>query len=53
MEETLTITECMKTLKVSRPTILKLIKGKKLKAFKVGAVYRIQKEEFEKFIREN
>jgi excisionase family DNA binding protein len=49
MEETLTVTECMKVLRVSRPTILKLIREKKLKAFKVGSVYRIKKSELEEF----
>jgi len=49
MEETLTTTECMKILRITRPTILKLIKDKKLKAFKVGSVYRIKKADFEKF----
>lgn len=49
MEETLTVTECMKVLRVSRPTILKLIREKKLKAFKVGSVYRIKKADLEKF----
>jgi excisionase family DNA binding protein len=49
MEETLTTTECMKILRITRPTILKLIKDKKLKAFKVGSVYRIKKADLEKF----
>jgi len=53
VEEILTTLECMKILKISRPTILKLIKKKKLKAFKVGSAYRIQKEELERFIKEN
>jgi excisionase family DNA binding protein len=49
--ETLTTTECMKILKVTRPTLLKLIKEKKLKAFRVGPAYRVQREELERFIR--
>jgi len=51
MEETLTTTDCMKILKITRPTILKLIKDKKLKAFKVGSVYRIKKSDLEDFTK--
>lgn len=43
MEETFKITECMKILRASRPTILKLIKNGELKAFRVGTVYRIKR----------
>jgi len=51
MEETLKITECMKIIRVSRPTILKLIRDGELKAFKVGTTYRVRKLDLDEFIQ--
>lgn len=51
MQEVLTTTEAMKYLRITRPTLFRLIKQGKLKATKVGHNYRILKEDLEKFIR--
>ncbi len=45
------LNEIMKILKLSRPTIIKYIKNKELKAFKAGNSYRITEEAFREFIK--
>jgi excisionase family DNA binding protein len=49
--EVLTTTEVIKYLKVSRKTLLKLVRGEKIPARKVGKDYRYLKSEIEKFLR--
>lgn len=42
-----------KTLQVHHLTVLKLIKQKRLKAIKLGRVYRIRESDFESFLNKN
>ena len=51
MEETLKITECIKIMRVSRPTILKLIRDDELKSFEVGTTYRVTRVDLDEFIQ--
>ncbi len=44
------LNELMKILQVSRPTLIKYIKNKKIKAFKVGQQYRITEEALREYI---
>lgn len=46
------VNDLMKILKVSRTTIIRYIKDKKIKAFKVGNGYRITKEALMIYIKE-
>lgn len=48
--EFLTVEETAKILKVTKMTIYRYIKAKKLTAYKVGKDYRINKTEFDKFL---
>ena len=45
-----TAEELAKELKVNIMTIYRYIKAKKLKAYKIGKEFRIDKEEFNKFL---
>lgn len=47
-----TIKEVMKILKVSRLTIYRYIKSRKLKTYKLWLVHRIKKEDFKNFLKE-
>jgi putative molybdopterin biosynthesis protein len=49
-EEILTTKEVMEYLKVTRPTVFKLIKTGQLKAAKVGRDYRIYKSDVDNFL---
>jgi len=51
-EEILITKEVMEYLKVTRPTVFKLIKEGKLKASKVGRDYRFYKSDIDKFLKE-
>lgn len=51
MNEILTIAEIAETLRVSNRTVRNWIDSGKLKAFKFGLQYRINKEDFEEFIK--
>lgn len=51
-EEILTTREVMQYLKITRPTVFKLIKEGKLKASKVGRDYRFLKSEIDRFLME-
>ena len=51
MNEVLTIAEIAETLRVSNRTIRNWIDSGKLKAFKFGLQYRVNKEDFEEFIK--
>jgi excisionase family DNA binding protein len=51
MQELLTTNEVLGILKVTRPTLLRLIKDGKLKAVKVGHNYRILKDDLDRFVR--
>jgi len=51
--EFLTVDQVAKLLLVHWQTILNYIKGGKLKAVKLGKGYRIQKQELNKFIKNN
>ncbi len=42
--------ELAKKLRVSTMTIYRYIKAKKIKAYKIGKEFRIDKEEFNKFL---
>ncbi len=53
MDEMLNVTDCVKILKMNRLTVLKHIREKKLKASKLGKVYRIRKSDLDKFIESN
>ena len=48
--EFLTVQEVANVLKVTKMTIYRYIKAKKITAYKVGKDFRINKEEFDKFI---
>ena len=51
-DEILTTKEVVAYLKVTRPTVFKLIKEGKLKASKVGRDYRFYKSDIAKFLQE-
>ncbi|MBU1094574.1 MAG: helix-turn-helix domain-containing protein [Firmicutes bacterium] len=53
MNETFTLTEVAEYLKVSRKTVLRYVKERKIKAFKFGNNYRITKENLDKFYADN
>ena len=44
------VEELAKKLRVSNMTIYRYIKAKKIKAYKIGKEFRIDKEEFNKFL---
>jgi len=44
------VEELAKKLRVSEMTIYRYIKAKKIKAYKIGKEFRIDKEEFDKFL---
>ncbi len=46
------VNDLIKILKVSRVTIIRYIKDKKIKAFKVGNSYRITKDALMEYIKE-
>lgn len=48
--EFLTVEETAKILKVTKMTIYRYIKAKKLTAYKAGKDYRINKTEFDNFL---
>jgi excisionase family DNA binding protein len=50
-EDVLTTREVMERLKVTRPTVIKLLRQGKLKAIKVGRDYRFIKSELDSFLR--
>lgn len=47
----LTPEEVAKALQLHHLTVLKFIKGKKLKSIKFGRVYRIREEDLESFLQ--
>ncbi len=53
MIETYTLSEVAEALKVSRRTVLRYVKERKIKAFKFGNNYRITQENIDKFMAEN
>ncbi len=50
-ERVMTTTEAMKYLRVTRKTILKLVREGKIKANKVGKDYRYLKSEIDNYLR--
>lgn len=50
MDNFYTAEELAKELKVNIMTIYRYIKAKKLKAYKIGKEFRIDKQEFNKFL---
>lgn len=46
------VNDLMQILKVSRATVIRYIKDKKIKAFKVGNSYRITKDALSEYIKE-
>jgi len=50
-EEVLTIKEVMLRLKITRPTVIKLLREEKLKAIKVGRNYRVLESSLNKFLK--
>ncbi|MEW6381429.1 MAG: helix-turn-helix domain-containing protein [bacterium] len=50
-EEILTTKEVMEYLKVTRPTVFKLIKTGQLRAAKVGRDYRIYRSDVDDFLK--
>lgn len=50
MEKYLTVEEVSKELRVSPDTVLRFIRRKELRAYKVGVQYRIMREELERFM---
>ena len=50
-EDVLTTREVMERLKVTRPTVIKLLRQGKLRAVKVGRDYRFIKSELDRFLR--
>ena len=50
-QEILTTKETMEYLRITRPTLFKLIKEGKLKAVKVGHNYRIRKVDLDNFLQ--
>lgn len=51
MNEILTIAEIAESLRVSNRTVRNWIDSGKLKAFKFGLQYRVNKKDFEEFIK--
>jgi excisionase family DNA binding protein len=51
IKEVMTTNEVMAYLRITRKTLLKLIKEGKIKAVKVGKDYRYLKTELERFLR--
>ena len=51
--EFLTVEETAKILKVTKMTIYRYIKAKKLTAFKVGRDYRVKQDDFNNFLLKN
>ena len=50
-DELLTVNETCKLLKISRPTLLKLMRKESIKGFKIGKrVWRIRRSEVEEYI---
>ena len=50
-DELLTVNETCKLLKISRPTLLKLMRKGSIKGFKIGKrVWRIRRSEVEEYI---
>jgi excisionase family DNA binding protein len=52
-ENVYNINELQEILQVKRPTLLKYIKSKKIKAFKVGNQWRVTQEHLDEFILKN
>ena len=50
MQALLTIDEIIKILKVSKMTIYRYIESGKLKAYKLGKEYRIDKKDLEEYL---
>lgn len=50
--EWLTVAEISRELKLHVMTVYRLINGGKLEAVKVGRSYRVQRTEFERYLRE-
>lgn len=53
MENILTVSEVAEQLKVSDRTVRNWIENGTIKAYRFGLVYRIKKEDFEKFVNES
>lgn len=53
MDELLTIIQVAKMLKVSKMTVYRYIKARKLTAIKAGRDFRIKQTEFDKFLESN
>lgn len=52
-DELLTVNETCKLLKISRPTLLRLIKSGEIKGFKIGKrVWKIQRSEVYNYINQ-
>lgn len=50
-DEVLTINEACELLRISRPTLLKLMRRRSIKGFKIGKrVWRIRRSELEEYI---
>ena len=52
MSNIYTINETAEILKVSRPTVKKLLDGGKLKGFKVLSVWRVSEKAIDEFIKQ-
>lgn len=52
-ENVYSVNELQEILQVKRPTLLKYIKTKKIKAFKVGNQWRVTQEHLDEFIQRN
>ncbi|MBE3561781.1 MAG: helix-turn-helix domain-containing protein [Ktedonobacteraceae bacterium] len=50
--EFLTVEEVANRLRVHEDTVLRWIRTKRLKAYKIGRDYRIEKVDYEEFLRE-
>ena len=50
-EDVLTTREVMERLKVTRPTVIKLLRQGKLRAVKVGRDYRFIKSDLDRFLQ--
>ncbi len=48
----LTVEEIANRLRVHEDTVLRWIRTRRLKAYKIGRDYRIEKADFEEFLRE-
>jgi excisionase family DNA binding protein len=48
----MTATEVAEQLRITKPTVVKLIENKQLRGIRVGGQYRITAASFEKFIRD-